>query len=387
MGKNKKNVFKSGVDTYAINLLWINREEKADQKYIHKADTEEKLIDELFRPAVKWAKSNPEADINIWYDSKGNSEQAISSTQSVLDKTLATSSLTNVKLRDLREIEFVKANEFLFDDGMHVYYRIDLLKLITSLHTLQSEAKDAVVFSDLDLGRKSDEMMNKSSLFDSDTITKLEKYGIVFGKSSFSGLAENQFIQVVNDKTAIEAIRIVINSSSSVGLTLANECFFAQHGQETFVALEYSMGRLYNVPFKQTVNWIPGLYNYMNFKTASDCKFKIKANFLGLSNKDEFIDYNPDTHGDTPLGNMLHPAQSSLGYALDANTKSITPAISFTDNCLNVIENTRPLTIGWGNCHDDMTYHGPKIGNEPFKLNFWEKELVEVETNSYSSEL
>ena len=48
MGKDKKNVFKEGVDTYAINLLWINRKKEADQKYIHKSETQEELLAKLF---------------------------------------------------------------------------------------------------------------------------------------------------------------------------------------------------------------------------------------------------------------------------------------------------------------------------------------------------
>lgn len=382
MGKAKKDVFKEGIDTYAINLLWINREKKVDQKYIHKADTEEKLIDELFRPAVKWAKSNPEADINIWYDSKGNSEQALANTQSVLDKTLATSSLTNVKLRDLREIEFVKANEFLFDDGMPIYYRADLLKLITSLHIFQSEAKDAVVFSDLDVGDFTDRVnsirMNKSELFDADTMSKIEECGSIS--------TDNQFIQFINDEAAVAALRHIINSSAFIGTNAANVDFNTIEKDHFFVSKKYIMPTLFNVPFMQTTGWLAKFYQSIKYNNLGDCKIKVKASFMGLGNEDELIDYNPDTHGYAPMGNWINKRDGYLGFVLDYSTKLVRKKLVFQGDCPDGYY-FRETETHRGSDHTEYGFSGPTIGSEPFKLNFWEKELVEETANSNSSEL
>ncbi len=382
MWQSKKNVFKEGINTYAINLLWLNREKKADQKYIHRADTSEELIDEFFRPVVKWAKSNPEADINIWYDSNNNNEQALVSTQSVLDKTLATSSLTNVKLRDIREIAFVKANEFLFDDGMPIYYRVDILKLITSLHTLQFEAKDAVVFSDLDVGDYTDRVnsirMNKSGLFDVATMNIIEEFGSVS--------TDNQFLQFVNDEAAVTALRHIINSSSFIGSNAANIDFYTDDKNHDLLSKKYIMPVLFNIPFMQTTIWFARFYQYAKDDNKGDCKIKVKASFLGLGTEDELLDYNPDTHGYAPMGNWLHKYNRYLGFIVDYDTKLLSKKLVFQD-CPHEGYYIRKTDTHQGSDHTEVGFWGPKIGVEPFQLKFWEKELVDDEANLHSSEL
>jgi hypothetical protein len=391
MRQNKKDVFKNGIDTYAINLLWINREKKVDQKYIHRADTEEQLVDELFRPAVKWAKSNPEADINIWYDSNNNNEQALANTQSALDKILATSSLTNIKLRDIREIEFVKVNEFLFDDGMPIYYRIDLLKLITSLSTLQSESKDAVVFSDLDVGDKigiiNSTRMNKAELFDTDTMSTLEKYGIITSNNGDAS-PENKFLQFVNSETTATTLRHIINSSALVGSSAANVELYSVK-KDGAISKKYIMPDLYNVPFLETVDWFPKFYNATKNNNLGECQIKVKASVVGLGTEDELIDYNPDTHGYVHMGNWINTAvrRMPLGFVTDYTSKVLKKSLVFQGNCNTDLYITRETCTRYGRGHSESGFSGPKIGSEPFQLKFWEKKLVEAETNSLSSEL
>ena len=111
MSKQRKNLFEQGVETYSINLLWVNAKENAEQKYIYPAENVKELEEKLFDISLKWAKQNKKAEIKIWYDSNTNTHEAVKNTKQALNELLKDNECHNVTLHDIREIEFVNNNE------------------------------------------------------------------------------------------------------------------------------------------------------------------------------------------------------------------------------------------------------------------------------------
>src|SRR5258708_34897081 len=113
---------------YSINLMWINLTLDPSKPYICTYTTESDLITQFLDKAKKWKAANPEAEVNIWYDSKFITQKSLQDTQSVLNKMGQQDSSFNIKLRDIRDIDIVKNNPDVFSDNVPIYFRIDLLK-------------------------------------------------------------------------------------------------------------------------------------------------------------------------------------------------------------------------------------------------------------------
>ncbi len=203
------------IKNYSVNLLWINKHKNLDQQYIHPAETEEDLVTKFLTPAVKWANANPEGKINIWYDSWLYEDITVENTKA----KLAEQGFDNISLQDIRSINFVNENSAIFAADMPLYFRIDFLKMIICLHELTSESMDGVAFSDLEVGdlRPDGGRMSKAELFDEDTMSKLEEFGVVtnhYVDSSYK-IVENQFIEMSNDQNSVESLRYSINTCLS----------------------------------------------------------------------------------------------------------------------------------------------------------------------------
>ncbi len=198
----------SRINTYSVNLMWINavRNESADTIT---PNFETKIISAL----IKWAHANPEAMIYLWYDSEQTTEHAVSHSQSMLSQKLSENGISNVALKDVREIPGVKNNPDAFTDGIPIYFRVDLLKLFILLHGIEHDQCDATVFSDLEMGdrRQARDRMNYQELFNQDVCEYLETIGLVTGRDGFK--VENQFIQLSNRNAyMLDAIRYIINN-------------------------------------------------------------------------------------------------------------------------------------------------------------------------------
>lgn len=128
--------------------------------------------------------------------------------------------ISPVQLRDVREIPCVKDNPDIFTSRIPIYFRVDLLKLIILLHSIENDHCDAAVFSDLEVGnrRELDTRMSKQELFDSCVCEGFKKMGFVLGdKRAFANdnhtYPENQFLQLHNNPLTLDAIRFNINSN------------------------------------------------------------------------------------------------------------------------------------------------------------------------------
>lgn len=336
---------------YSINLLWINKDKHSSQTYIHPSENCEKLL----LPAMKWGIANPEGIVNIWYDSALYNNEIIERTKTALANS---SELTNIKLKDIRSIDFVNNNSDIFAKTMPLYFRVDFLKIIICLHELETKSMDGTIFSDLEVGdlRPDGGRMNKAELFDAITMSKLQQLGMV------KNGAENQFIQMIHDDDAITALRYSVNLCLMRAVTIVNENVEIQ---------KYIMPTMYSSPFFcVTENGISTIYHAIKTNTL-----EAKADFLGIKGSHEWIKYNPDEHGYKAFGNGLNTHQLNTTWTTsytDLLAKTIiSPAnmIRF-DSTLPMIDNSRRDTdTRGGDSHIDKIH--PHQRDVTLEANFW----------------
>lgn len=272
---------------YSINLLWVNRTLDPGQPYLSSARNEGALVNQFLAPAMKWAVANPQAEVSLWYDSVMATRDAVSATQAILDNHLHHDHITNLRLRDIRDLPIVKKNPDAFSDQTPIYFRVDILKAILILNAVENEHNQAAVFADLEVGdlRRDKLRMNKAELFDAPTMRLLSQAGCLLNGNRN---VENQFFQILNDGRTLAAIKYaVINVNLVRAITALNdkEILYiiglgnAVYRSEHFDLLKY---------FKATV---AGLH------------LKVRPDIIGRgSSTDAWIDYDPKIHGYAPFG-------------------------------------------------------------------------------------
>jgi hypothetical protein len=77
---------------------------------------------------------------------------------------------------DVRQISVVRDNPDVFSSQIPVYYRVDMLKVIVLIYSIENEGCDAAIFSDLEVGeqRPKKDRMDKSELFSVPITKKLK---------------------------------------------------------------------------------------------------------------------------------------------------------------------------------------------------------------------
>lgn len=248
-------------------------------------------------------------------------KDAIANTQEVLDQLIQEQNCCNIILKDIRSIKFITDNEFLFTQNIPIYFRIDFLKLLIDEHELVHEHQDAAIFTDLEVGdlRPATDStiegtrLNKSELFAPIFMKALQETGILLNKkdsksqnpyvmSEASGqdiienFPENQFLQIMNDKIAVETLDHIIN----IVLMRATAMLNVDKYPEYISYQKASMQSMHNIPFSATINDFA--VQYMNQKT--NC-IKMDEGFFeyGQSNS-TFIDFNINDHGYQILGSF-----------------------------------------------------------------------------------
>jgi hypothetical protein len=173
--------------SYNLNLMWINKELKEEQKGIHPEN------DTFVETIVNWAKCNKRSTVNVWFDSELTSEKSVQATQFLLDKH-ANSSMGRIVLKDIRTLQKVKDNSVVFSDlRMPVYFRADLARALVLDFMIQNNPDQYSIYSDLDIPP-----LSKPQLFDLETRKNLKKYGMVLAAHCFHH--ENGFQIMSNHK-------------------------------------------------------------------------------------------------------------------------------------------------------------------------------------------
>jgi hypothetical protein len=414
-GAQKKDVFEEGVKDYSINLLWVNKDKKLDQTFIHNAATKEKLYTAFLEPAVKWKKANPEADVNIWYDAKLYSPEAVVRTKKALEESIKKPSnffksfflkksnkkaleekgeSSEIKFKDINDIPIVKLNRDLFNEKIPLYFRIDLLKLVICLHSLTIESKDSAIFADLETGNlRTDEnqivtgaRLNKEELFDEKSMNDLKQYGIITNVK-MKVIAENQFLQVINNEYIVEALRVNVNVCLNVIANTLNMDLYKNlaGNQKSY------MSDVYNVPFHSTIRDVTRYYQSVQIPGG----IKVRADIVGKGSENEWVKYDPQDYGYNILGVLPVCAGGDLLFLdFSANLDStkniklevVKKIISYpiSPSKLNDCA-IRETYTRYGNEHkDEVTL--PEKGHKPFVAKFWKNNIEALKSIGYKPE-
>lgn len=213
------------VHPYTVNLMWINREFNPHQKYIigsrwnQATDENPALWNDINKdtllPVFKWAQvTPPKAAVVLWYDSNHTSLQSIINTQLAIEEHARNHrSHAPIKLKDIRTLKHVKKNPSIFSSEYPVFFRVDLLRTIATVETLEAGKTRHFVYSDLDI----DKPLSQEKLFTPRVNRDIKKYGILLGahtgsdsqsKKNPNDYYENQFhIVSKDDREAIHAIQ------------------------------------------------------------------------------------------------------------------------------------------------------------------------------------
>jgi hypothetical protein len=268
---------------YNINFMWINSQRDEKGEYIYKrSDTEN--LDYVLNQLEKWAKANPEATINFWFDSTLTNPTAIKNTQEKLNKIS-----DKIQLKDIRDIPFVQDNTDFFLPSIPVYFRVDLLKMIVCLYGMENDGMDSTIFSDFSIGDKVDKAPSKEVLYDRKMCEILEQLGIVMGDDGFK--PENQFLQTLNTPELINSLKHAINCTLYMAANVLNWGLKENN-------LEY-LSHLDGIPFAATMRYIPLYFHAL--KTQEP--IKIRSDIVNEGTKDKWVDYDSEKHNYILFGN------------------------------------------------------------------------------------
>lgn len=184
--------------SYSINIMWVNSCLPSLEK------GEFVLPEDKLKTINQWASGNPDAKINLWYDSTFILESAFENTQTFL-------SLTEwgqqVVLKDIRSLKDVMDNPDVFSDTLPIYFRVDLLRVIAADNEIQKRDEKYFVYSDLNI-----DPLPVQELFDSDTLKALNLFGLVLPQNKGFDLSfrfENGFfIMDSSNSSMVRATRL-----------------------------------------------------------------------------------------------------------------------------------------------------------------------------------
>jgi hypothetical protein len=282
-----------------LESLTGEKEKKVGELLLISPERQEKefVKTELLMPALEWAKTNPNADINIWFDSDYVPENSAKNTHTLLMDLITEhpqhrdgkTGAEKIHFHDVREIEVVKYNPELFSFPIDLYFRIDLLKSVITLHEIEDKGNCSAIFADIDtcdLRKLSD-----SELFSAESMEVLEKNGgfLLAGKG-----IENFFLQLINNPGMLEATRQAI-----INVNLARVHYaLNMENRERNIAITNLICRTVFATQRCVFNY------YQTFTTERGVLVRVDAD-LEPCEEGEWINYNPTIHGYKMFGLLM----------------------------------------------------------------------------------
>lgn len=196
---------------YAIHFLWINAKPDIESVSLIAnnsliARQKEHLHEKLIIPISQWMKLHPETPICLWYDSAMTTEAAVANTLQEFEeyfKTIKMDSVPTLSLRDIRIIPTTQENRDVFNESIPLFFRVDLLKALISIHSLTTDKFNFCTFSDIDVNP-----VSRIKMFDNSNIEGLNKWGIVMAATtgcSMQSTHENSYMVFKNKPESIKA--------------------------------------------------------------------------------------------------------------------------------------------------------------------------------------
>jgi hypothetical protein len=194
-------------DSYVQNMMWIHPEplKKGPRNHLMGKDDralQEKVID----PLKDWQKKQPFSTFYFWYDGAmvGDPKAVIQRTKQLLEKSNL--NLNNIYFKDIRTLKRVQENPRLFTKQIEIYYRVDALREIISLHNLRDGGFEYTTHIDCDVVG-----ITKEQQFDTPTLHALNHLGYVFGTDSL--VTEHSFIMRQKNATCMKYLDEMIDRS------------------------------------------------------------------------------------------------------------------------------------------------------------------------------
>lgn len=214
-----QNIFKDGLDLSENaecikdpNSLRIL--EKTEQSLEKDGLENWKQIKKSFTYRIsRWADVNPNAQINLWYDSALVTQKAQQKTFEMMG-AISKSRGVNLKLRDIRQLPIISdeiSNSL--HPGTQVYYRVDIAKAWIAHYLISAPEENAqyCVVCDIDV-----EPMSPQELFDQRTLDYLSSNGYVFSRVGWNNF-ENGFFIFNKEKKDLQEIhhKTIIKKTAS----------------------------------------------------------------------------------------------------------------------------------------------------------------------------
>ncbi len=114
--------------------------------------------------------------------------------------------IAHIALKDIRDLHYVRKYSDIFSDKIPVYFRVDLARAIIAYQTLKQSPDTYFVYSDFDV-----KPLNKSELFDQQTLRTLNKYKYVMAeKGSYKFRYENSFQMFAYEPLLAKSIKEIL---------------------------------------------------------------------------------------------------------------------------------------------------------------------------------
>lgn len=157
----------------SINLMWI-KNALDEGPYVFPEnlplDATAKTIDRI----KEWTEKNKECDINFWYNKQTVSKKQLSNTEKLIIEKLG----SKIKLRDIWNLTTIISHPHLFKESLPTKLRTDLLESIIIDELTRRNVKTRyVIYADMNFLP-----MDYNTLFDSQTQSALDKFGLVLAK-------------------------------------------------------------------------------------------------------------------------------------------------------------------------------------------------------------
>ena len=328
-GRSRNKSQLSPPHQYSINLMFLNSTFDEKQEYIlprvwRRHDNVEGPLSEI----LEWKKSNPEASVNFWFDSAYVSQKAIKNTQ----EKLFSMGGNGIVLRDIRDIPIVKNNPDIFSDNVPIYFRVDLMKFIICLHSMENDKNESAIFTDFLVGSLRKEglkKMTKEELFSPEMLISLQELGLKAGLDR-SGKMENQFLQVMPSAKVLNALKFVINICLNLAATTLNLKICDKEGYP--LRLESLSDFIYSELFKP-------IFFKICLKGLGGLGIRMKGAL-----KAELFD--PIRHGYDLFGNTVYGSRWCIATLKEENVEY--SSVSESTNFFSLFKN-------------DLSYEGPDI--------------------------
>lgn len=216
------------VPFYSVNLMWINRKLDANQKYIYPASDEAALTKKFLSHIFNWAAVTNGGIVQLWIDSLLTPADAIKATEKLIqDYADHHKDHAPIVIRNVRDLPRVQADASVFGSEVPIFFRVDLLRVIAQVHGISTGKTPYFVYSDLDV-----EPISREQIFDAETLTNLQNFGLVMAYVPLWKGYENSF-QIVSCQRpdllkAMEYTLIDLNIARAYS-ALRNEFYCPEH--------------------------------------------------------------------------------------------------------------------------------------------------------------